>query len=227
LGAKFVHLVDLDKNIKISIKKNLKKYSKNIKIHIQSIEKTNFPDNYFDFILCQGVIHHAKDPKKCISEIKRILKPRGKCLLMVHGKGGLMTDFVHKILRPQYKKDKTIKKFIDSIIYNKLSIYNKFYLKNFTNDSKKIVNFLTKYIDHDLFLTMQDRVLAPKYELFDYEELLKLLRKNSFTNIYRISKKVKFKNLRQLLAPFYLYHNHNISKALYGDGNITLMMTKK
>lgn len=227
LGAEFVHLLDLDKTIKNPIEKNLKKFSKKIKLHFGSIEKTSFPNNYFDFILCHGVIHHAKNPKRCIHEIKRILKPKGKCLLMVHGKGGLITNFVHKVLRPQYKENKEIKKFVDSIIFNKLSSHKKFYMKNFSKDSKKIINFLNKYIDEDMFLTMQDRVLSPKYELFDYEKLLSFLNKIGFINIYRISKRVKFRNLRQLLSPFYYFYDHSISKALYGDGNITLMITKK
>ena len=227
LGVEFVHLLDLDKSIEVPLKKKLKKFSKKIKVHIGSLEKTSFPDNYFDFILCQGVIHHARNPKQCLREIKRILKPKGKCLLLVNGKGGLITNFVDNVLRPQYKKNKEIKKFVDSVIFNKLSTHKKFYMKNSSKDSKKIINFLNKYIDEDLFLTMQDRVLAPKYESFDYEKLLSFLNKIGFINIYRISKRVKFKNLRQLLSPFYYFYDHSISKALYGDGNITLMITKK
>lgn len=227
MGAEFVHLLDLNKSIVKPVQTSLKKFSNKYKIHIGSLEKTNFSNNSLDFILCQGVIHHAKDSKKCLKEIKRILKPKGKCLLMVHGEGGLITDFVHKILRPQYQKDKKLKKFIDKIIFKKFDDYKKFYFKNSDKDSKKIINFLNKYIDEDLYLTMQDRVLAPKYELFNYKKLVEYLNKLGFTKIFRVSKKVDFKNLRKLLSPFYLFYNHDISKSLYGDGNITLMITKK
>ena len=42
----------------------------------------------------------------------------------------------------------------------------------------------------------------------------------------RVKKKVKFDNIRSLVAPMYYQHDHLISKALYGDGDIALMLTK-
>ena len=52
LGAKYVHLIDLDKHIVNPINKNLKKYKGKYQIDIGSIEKTFYKKNYFDFILC-------------------------------------------------------------------------------------------------------------------------------------------------------------------------------
>ena len=227
LGAKYVHLVDLGKHIIKPINNNLKKFSDKYEINISSIENTNFKKNYFDFILCQGVIHHAKNDENCFKEIKRVLKPGGKCLIMVAGEGGLISDFVMKYLRPQYKQNKNIKKFINKIMYNKISGYKKFYLNNIDNQTKKIVKFLGRFIDDDLFLTIQDRVLAPKYKTYNEQKLVIYLKKMGFGSIYRIKKKVSFNNLRRLLSPFYFYYKHEISRALYGEGNITLMMTKK
>ena len=92
-------------------------------------ENTNFKKNYFDFILCQGTILHANNDENCFKEIKRVLKPGGKFLVTVMGEGGLISDFVMKYLRPQYRQNKNVKKFINKIMYNKISGYKKFYLK--------------------------------------------------------------------------------------------------
>ena len=118
-------------------------------------------------------------------------------------------------------------KFIDKLMYNRISSYKKFYLNNIDNQTKKIVRFLERFIDEDLFLTIQDRVLASKYKTYNEQKLVTYLKKIGFRSIYRINKKVSFNNLRRLLSPFYFHYKHEISRALYGNGTITLMMTKK
>ena len=47
------------------------------------ILKTNFPDNYFDIIICNHVLEHIKDDKTAIKEIYRITKKKGMAILMV------------------------------------------------------------------------------------------------------------------------------------------------
>jgi len=38
----------------------------------------SFKDNMFDFILCNAVLEHVKDPFKCASEMYRVTKPGGE-----------------------------------------------------------------------------------------------------------------------------------------------------
>ena len=227
MKAKFVHLIDINKHITKHIKKNLKKYEGKYLIDIGTMEKTKYKNNYFDFILCQGAIHHAYNDLKCLKEIHRTLKKNGKCHLMVGGGGGLINDFVMKIIRPEFKKNLIIKNFLNKIMYNKIDDYKTFFDKNFDKKSKKILKFLLKYVDQDLLLTMQDLILAPKYKMYNEKKLRKLLSRMGFKNIYRIKKKIKYKNIRRLLSPFYYNYNNEISRALYGEGSINLVMTKK
>ena len=106
LGAKYCHLLDMHQHIKKPIQKNLRKFKNKFKITIGSLEKLPYPDNYFDFILCQGVIHHMDNDHKGYKEIFRVLKKGGLAYVSVQGKGGLMTELTMNFLRPKYQKDK-------------------------------------------------------------------------------------------------------------------------
>lgn len=49
----------------------------NFEISSQSVEKTNYPDNYFDAIVAVSVLEFVDDINKAVTEIKRILKKDG------------------------------------------------------------------------------------------------------------------------------------------------------
>ena len=81
----------------------------NIKWFCNNAEQLPFKNNYFDFVLCQGVIHHMDKDLKGFKEIFRVVKKGGYSYISVQGKGGLINDFTMKFLRPRYKKDKVFK----------------------------------------------------------------------------------------------------------------------
>ncbi len=41
-------------------------------------------DNVLDYVYSNGVLHHAENTNKCISEVNRVLKPNGKAVLMLY-----------------------------------------------------------------------------------------------------------------------------------------------
>ncbi len=84
-----------------------------------------------------------------------------------------------------------------------------------------------KLIDDDFIITLKDRILAPKYKMYDEKDLILKLKKIGFKDIYRVRKPVRIKNMRRFLAPFYSKYDHEIARVLYGEGNISLMITKK
>lgn len=49
-------------------------------------EKMDFADNSFDFIWSWGVIHHSADTPRVLQEMHRVLRPGGKCTVMVYYK---------------------------------------------------------------------------------------------------------------------------------------------
>ncbi len=47
-----------------------------------SAENLQFPDEYFDCVYMTFVFHHIKNRKKAVAEMHRVLKPKGKCVIV-------------------------------------------------------------------------------------------------------------------------------------------------
>tara|TARA_B100001057_G_scaffold479987_1_gene552306 strand:- start:269 stop:1153 length:885 start_codon:yes stop_codon:yes gene_type:complete len=226
LGAKEVHLMDMHKHIFKPISQNLKKYKGKFKLHVGSLEKLPFKKDFFDFVLCQGVIHHMDNDKKGFKEIHRVLKKGGKTHIVVQGDGGLIPKIMYQVIIPQYKKDPKVKKLLNEVMNNKVSKYKNFFNSNLNSKGAKLLKFLLQYFDEDFRLTMKDRVLSPNYYQYDEKKLIRNLSKLGLKKTYRIKKKVKFNNIRELVAPMYFHYDHIISRVLYGDGDIAIVSTK-
>lgn len=69
----------------------------NIRFQCASALELPFMDESFDFVLCNGVLHHTPDPVRGFGEITRVLKRGGRCFVLLYGKGGLRWPTVMKI----------------------------------------------------------------------------------------------------------------------------------
>jgi SAM-dependent methyltransferase len=47
-------------------------------------ERLRFPNDSFDMVWSWGVIHHSSSMESCLSEMTRVLRPRGRLFLMVY-----------------------------------------------------------------------------------------------------------------------------------------------
>jgi ubiquinone/menaquinone biosynthesis C-methylase UbiE len=52
-------------------------------------ETIPFPDNSFDVVYSNGVIHHTPNTQSVVDEIYRVLKPGGKAIIMVYAENSL------------------------------------------------------------------------------------------------------------------------------------------
>lgn len=77
---------DLTETAVNATSKRLQLYSLDGNLSVQNGEQTNFKDGFFDFINCQGVIHHTENPEKMILEIHRILCEKGEVSISVYYK---------------------------------------------------------------------------------------------------------------------------------------------
>jgi ubiquinone/menaquinone biosynthesis C-methylase UbiE len=73
-------------------------------------------DNYFDFIWCNGVLHHTRDPYDAFKILVKSLKPNGYVLIGLYNKYGRLRTLVRKYV---YKfLGKKIIKIIDPTLKN-------------------------------------------------------------------------------------------------------------
>ena len=111
LGAKKVIGVDYGSDgIKLA-RKNYKK--KNLYFKKQNVLNLKFPDNNFDIVFCNGVLHHTSNRDKGIKELIRVCKPGGYVFLYLYGIGGLFWDARKKMNRlmkliPEYYSQKVL-----------------------------------------------------------------------------------------------------------------------
>jgi ubiquinone/menaquinone biosynthesis C-methylase UbiE len=62
-------------------------------------EEMGFANNSFDFIWSWGVIHHSADTRQVLKEMHRVLRPNGKCVVMVYHRSWWNSWVVSALLR--------------------------------------------------------------------------------------------------------------------------------
>lgn len=77
----FVHAIDIsDDELRTAAKSaEAAGFGDRTKFHEMDAENLDFPDNFFDVILCSGVLHHL-DVDKAYPQLARVLKPSGQIL---------------------------------------------------------------------------------------------------------------------------------------------------
>ena len=83
-GFTHVHAADLTEKALELTATRLELNNLKADLSLQNAEKTNFEDESFDHVNCQGVIHHTPDTHAAVKEIFRILKPGGSASISVY-----------------------------------------------------------------------------------------------------------------------------------------------
>ncbi|GEM_PF-268502 len=63
-----------------------------------------FPDEFFDFVSCDQVIHHTPDPHAAFSALTRKLKPGGQIACYVYKKKAVIREFVDDYVRERISR---------------------------------------------------------------------------------------------------------------------------
>jgi len=68
------------------------------------LHHTPFPDEFFDFINCDQVIHHTPDPRAAFAALTRKLKPGGVICCYVYKKKAVLREFTDDYIRERISK---------------------------------------------------------------------------------------------------------------------------
>jgi SAM-dependent methyltransferase len=117
-------------------------------------------DNFFDFIWCNGVLHHTKDPQKAFEITSKSLKKNGYILLGLYNKIGRVRTIIRKYLSKIFGLKYL--EFFDPTLKN---------LKLSQNEKKAWIN---------------DQYLHPIESLHTLDEVLKWFRQNDIEYINSI-----------------------------------------
>lgn len=231
MGAKKVYAMDLDETIFESIPKYLKEFEGRYEINTGSVLNLPYPDNFFDFTHCSGVLHSTGDVFRGFKELARVTKVGGILYTMTWGKGGLIREIIG-LLREKYRKEPEFKSQIDNLSINQFVGFFDWLalmLDSHDNDMKNIIssNKFRELFDVDLILTLKDRITTPIYDENSEEEIVEWLKGNGFSKIERLTRYPKYKNIRRILSPIYYNYNSRYSKLLFGSGNIQIKSVKK
>jgi ubiquinone/menaquinone biosynthesis C-methylase UbiE len=78
-------------------------YSQPVEFIAGDVLELPIGDQCFDFIFCNGVLHHTKSIRKGLEELARVLKPSGKAFLYIYAAGGIFWR-TREVLRGLFKK---------------------------------------------------------------------------------------------------------------------------
>ena len=198
--AKHVELVDPSESIFVAAKL-LKKF-KNVTINHASIDNLPFKNEYFDFIMSLGVIHHIPSMDLALKHLTKKLKKEGKILLFIYynlENSGIiykMIFFLSSILRYVISKlpfilKKIFCEIIAFSIYYPFSRFSKIILalglKKFSR------NIPLEYYKDKSWMIMRndalDRFGTPLEQRFSKSYIEKLLIENDYKNIIFSNKK--------------------------------------
>lgn len=124
LGA-YITSMDLSKNNAFLTKKGLGLLDLNGNVACGDAENIPFKNNSFDIVYSFGVLHHTPKTQEAINELHRVLKPGGRCLIMLYHKGYqyYYIHLVHGILgfkRLFYSEEQILSKKYDKTPLSKM-----------------------------------------------------------------------------------------------------------
>ena len=234
MGAEKVYAFDLDSGtedtILDSVPEFLQEFEDRYELSLSNVLDLAYPDDFFDFTHCSGVLHHTHDVFKGLSELGRVTKVGGTLYAQVNGKGGLVREFLN-FLRDKYARDAEFKSLIDDLSEQQFVETFRWIAAEGTAHGDPLLEKLPSHLfeelfDRDLVLSIKDRIIAPVYHENTEEDLVNWFLGNGFTHVERLTRYPKFKNIRRFLSPLYNSYDHPTARLLYGSGAIQLKGVK-
>jgi SAM-dependent methyltransferase len=97
-----VTAIDLTENAVDVAKRFAAARGLSIDFGVGNAEVLDFPDASFDVVYSFGVLHHTPDIERSVAEVRRVLKPGGRAIVMLYHRWSLV-NLVHRALRLPYE----------------------------------------------------------------------------------------------------------------------------
>ena len=129
-GDSLIYLYNKNQKLKlfgIDISKNMlkiarKKLGNKAILKFSDVEKIQFENNFFDYVINTEAFHHFPNPNKAIKEMSRVLKKKGKLIITDIN---FYSNFIHglfKKIEPGHVKIYNEKEFQKAFEKNKLKV---------------------------------------------------------------------------------------------------------
>ncbi len=112
------------------------------------MQDISYEDNSFDLVIANHVLFYAKDRKKALSELRRVLKPGGCLCLSTYGR------------KHMKEIEETAKEYDEQIALSEVKLYDIFGLDEGAEELRVYFALVQKYIYHDSLLVTDMRPLA-------------------------------------------------------------------
>ena len=231
LGAERVYCFDLDETILELAPGNLAPYEGRFEITVGDVMDLSYENDFFDFVVCDAVLHHTGDVERGVRELARVTKPGGTLFVTLFGKGGLVWDLTD-VFRKWYGDEPEFRQMIDDLDGDQLMSgfrWLKRTMEENDDSSGAVVSeaLFAELFDQDLTLTIKDRIQVPCYDRTPFEDLKRLLAELGFGNIRRVRGDYqRFPNIRRYLAPLYADVDNPVARVLYGEGYLKIFADK-
>lgn len=94
-----VHAIDISGTAIEMTRGSFEAYGLKGNIQLGSVESIPYPDNYFDYVVSNGVIHHTPDTEKAVSEFHRVLKPGGLASVCIYYRNVLLNKPIWSLVK--------------------------------------------------------------------------------------------------------------------------------
>ena len=94
-----VHAIDLTTSAVEATRQSLEALGLQAEVKLGNVEQLAFPDNCFDYVVSNGVIHHTPDTEKAVGEFYRVLKPGGLASVCVYYKNILLRQPIFTFMK--------------------------------------------------------------------------------------------------------------------------------
>lgn len=113
-----VYAVDISSKAVELTKRSFEMYGLKGNIQVGNVEALPYENNYFDYLVSNGVIHHTPHSEQAVSEFYRVLKPGGLASVCVYYKNILLRPPIWNLVRsmlPIFVKEKNGREAVFSV----------------------------------------------------------------------------------------------------------------